>query len=80
MTQTIVITKLKARLLSNVDETGKPIPQNTVAAACGINPNTLSQLANGRILFRPKHLDALCAYFQCEPDQLAGSLQFDFPE
>ena len=80
MPQTIVITKLKARLLSNVGEDGKPVPQNTVAAEAGINPNTLSQLANGRILFRPQHLDALCGYFQCEPADLAGTLRFDFPE
>ncbi len=76
----IVVTKLKARLLSNVDESGKPIPQNTVAQEAGINPNILSRLANGRILFTPKHLDKLCAYFQCEPSDLAGSYQFDFPE
>jgi DNA-binding Xre family transcriptional regulator len=77
---TIVITKLKARLLSNMGEDGKPVSQNAVAAATGINPNTLSQLANGRILFRPRHLEALCRYFQCEPNDLAGSYQFDFPE
>ena len=77
---TIVVTKLKARLLSNVDETGKPIPQNTVAAQAGINPNILSRLANGRILFTPKNLEALCRYFNCEPEDLAGSLMFDFPE
>ena len=80
MTATIVITKLKARLLSNVDERGRPITQNAVAAAAGINPNTLSKLANGKILFTPKNLELLCAYFKCEPNELAGSYQFDFPE
>ncbi len=76
----IVITKLKARLLSNVDERGRPITQNDVAAAAGVNPNTLSKMANGKVLFTQKNLERLCAYFDCEPSELAGSYQFDFPE
>lgn len=76
----IVMTKLKARMLSTEDpETGKPMAQHRIAAATGINPSTLSEYALGRVPFTQTNLQKLCAFFGCEPNDLAGSIQFDFP-
>lgn len=77
---TIVITKLRARLLSNRDATGEIISQNKVAAATGLDATTLSFLANGKKLYTPRHLEALCRYFECEPSDLAGYYEFTFPD
>lgn len=75
------MTKLKARILSTEDpETGKPIPQHKIAAATGINPSTLSEYALGRTAYTPANLEKLCKFFGCDVNDLAGSIQFDFPD
>ena len=77
----IVMTKLKARILSTFDpDTGKPYPQHRIAAATGINPSTLSEYALGRTPYTQANLAKLCEFFQCDTNELAGEIQFDFPE
>ena len=77
----IVLTKLKARMLSYIDPaTDKPIKQHRVAAATGINPSTLSEYALGRKPYTAQNLAKLCEFFQCDPNELAGYLEFQFPE
>ncbi len=77
---TIQMTKLKAMLLSNTDENGRPIPQHKVASLAGVNPTRLSEFATGRKPFDQRSLQLLCRYFGCDPNELAGWVQIDLPE
>lgn len=76
----IRITKLKARLLANVDAYGEHIPDRYVAAACDMAQSKLSMLALGRTSFSVKELHNLANYFECKPSELAGDIEFVFDE
>lgn len=77
----IVMTKLKARILSSTDpETGKPYAQHRIAALTGINPSTLSEYSLGKTPYTVDNLAKLCKFFGCDTNELAGEIQFDFPE
>ena len=80
MTRVIEITKLRAHLLSNVDEKGNKIPDYIVAADCRMNPADLSRYATGKVAFSHKHLRALCRYFQLQPSEIGGWLRFEYDE
>lgn len=77
---TVTITKLKFHLLANLDDRGNPIPQWKVGAACGINPDTMSNYARGTRSFLQNHLHALCDYFDCEPSELDGTIDIEIPD
>jgi hypothetical protein len=77
---TFRITKLRAMLLANVDEKGEKIKDYVVAADCGIIGSYLCEYASGKKAFRPDHLEKLCWYFQCDTNDLAGSLEFTVPD
>ena len=76
----IRITKLKARLLANVDAHGEKIADRYVAAACDMPLSRLSALALGRVHYTPKQLENLAAYFECDTTELAGDVEFVFDE
>jgi DNA-binding Xre family transcriptional regulator len=76
----IEITKLRARLLANLDEKGKVIPAYKVAAACGIHNGTFSDYASGKIPFTHENLQAICQYFRCQPRDIAGWIRFEYAD
>lgn len=76
----IRVTKLKARLLANVDAHGEKIADRYVAAACDMSLSRLSDLSLGRCHFTVPQLHNLAAYFECEPEDLAGDIEFVFDE
>lgn len=64
----VVVTKLMLKLQTTSQ------PNYIVGASCGIHPTTLSYYARGIRPISAKHLIALCKLFQCEPDELIGSV------
>jgi transcriptional regulator with XRE-family HTH domain len=81
VTTTIRLTKLKARMLAQIDpDTGRPMAQHRIAALTGINPSSLSEYALGRKPYTQRNLQKLCEFFQCDVNDLAGDLEITFPE
>ncbi len=64
------LTKLKVKILSD------PLPGYKIAAECGIHPTTMSGYAQGQKGFTQKHLLALCRYFECDSEELTGTIRF----
>jgi hypothetical protein len=62
----VIITKLMLKL-QQVEQ-----PNYMIAAVAHIHPTTLSQYARGLKPISAKHLVALCALFECQPDELLG--------
>jgi hypothetical protein len=80
LTRVIEITKLRAHLLSNVDERGNRIPDYIVASDCRISNAVLSKYASGKKAFTHKHLTALCRYFKLQPNEIGGWIRFEYAE
>lgn len=67
----VEILELKRLLLSARDlQTGRPIAQYKVAAACGIHPTTLSHYANGEKELPWQHRRLLAQYFDVPENSL----------
>lgn len=49
-------------------------PNYKVAAAADIHPSTLSEYARGIRPISAKNLISLCKLFQCEPDDIIGTV------
>lgn len=77
---TFTITKLRARMLANLDEKGEPIAAWKVGAACHIDATTLSGYVRGRRPFTQKNLQSLCKYFKCEASDIAGWMEFSYAD
>ena len=52
-------------------------PNYQIAAAAGLHPTTLSQYSRGKKDISAKHLIALCRLFECEPDDLIGTIEVE---
>jgi transcriptional regulator with XRE-family HTH domain len=50
-------------------------PDYQIAAAAGMHPTTLSNYAQGKADMSAKHLQALCELFQCEPEEIMGTME-----
>jgi hypothetical protein len=64
----VVITKLMLKL-QTIEQ-----PNYIVGAACHIHPTTLSFYARGMKPITAKHLIELCKLFECEPEDLIGTV------
>lgn len=75
MTNEVTLTKLKAKLINAkmIDGT----TNYTIAAECGMHPTQLSRYAAGKDRIQPRHLRALCRYFECSQHELLGTRTFD---
>ncbi len=67
----VTVTKLMLKLMS-VQQ-----PNYQIAAAAHIHPTTLSEYSRGKKPIAAKHLVALCNLFECEPDELIGSVDVE---
>lgn len=67
----VVITKLQLKLQAQSK------PAYIVGAACGIHPTTLSFYARGIKAISAKHLVALCELFECEPEDILGTIEVE---
>ena len=67
-----MITKLRAKLLSD------PQPQFVIAGITGIHPSRLSEYSLGQKPIKNHHMELLCQYFKCEPEDLRGKI--DHPD
>ena len=76
----IEMTKLRYKLLTNLDRDGKPVRQWKVAAECMMSENAISRYVRGVCAYRQDHLHRLCAYFDCDPNELAGSIKVEIPD
>lgn len=64
----VVITKLLLKLQTTSE------PNYKIAAAADIHPSTLSNYARGLKPISATHLISLCKLFQCEADELIGTI------
>lgn len=64
----VVITKLMLKLQTS------SAPNYVIGAACHIHPTTLSRYARGQVDISSKHLIALCKLFECEPEEILGTI------
>ena len=67
----VMVTRLMLKCMS-VQQ-----PNYQIAAAAGIHPTTLSQYARGVKPISSKHLLALCALFECDPDAIMGTVEVE---
>jgi hypothetical protein len=69
----VVITKLQLKLQSQNE------PAYVVGAACNprIHPTTLSFYARGIKPISAKHVVALCQLFECEPEDILGTIEVE---
>ena len=67
----ITLSKLRARVEAD------PRRQWVIAAACGINPTTMSFYIRGHRAYTQEHLLALCKEFECDPEDITGVYVFD---
>lgn len=73
------ITALKARVLAYQDAHDN-VPAYVLAAQIGIHPSTFSDYLLGKIPFTQKNLELLCRFLECDPNEVAGWLEFQFPD
>lgn len=73
------ITALKARILAYQADHDN-IPAYVLAAEIGIHPSTFSEYLLGKTPFTQKNLDLICRFLSCDPNDVAGWLEFQFPE
>lgn len=64
----VVITKLMLKL-QTIEQ-----PNYKIAAAADIHPSTLSEYARGHKPISAKNLISLCKLFQCEAEDLIGTV------
>jgi hypothetical protein len=67
----VVVTKLQLKLQAQRQ------PAYVVGAACGIHPTTLSFYARGIKPITAKHLVALCQLFECESEDILGTIEVE---
>lgn len=67
----VVITRLQLKLQSQKQ------PAYIVGAACGIHPTTLSFYARGIKPISAKHVVALCELFECEAEDILGTIEVE---
>lgn len=67
----VVITKLQLKLQAQNQ------PAYIVGAACGIHPTTLSFYARGIKPISAKHVVALCELFECEAEDILGTIEVE---
>lgn len=69
----VVVTKLQLKLQQQSQ------PAYIVGAACKppIHPTTLSFYARGIKPISAKHLVALCELFECEPEDILGTIEVE---
>jgi DNA-binding Xre family transcriptional regulator len=65
------ITRLRYKLLS-IEQ-----PNYEIAAAAHIHPTVLSDYAQGKKDISVKHLRALCDLFECEPEEIMGTIEVE---
>lgn len=67
----VTISKLMLKLQSTSR------PNYVIAAAMGIHPTTLSLYARGNKPISASHLVAMCKFFECEPEELLGTIEVE---
>lgn len=67
----VIVTRLMLKLMS-VQQ-----PNYQIAAAAGIHPTTLSEYSRGKKDISAKHLVALTKLFECEPEEIMGSVEVE---